>query len=97
MYHVVLCPTCHGQLKRAEVAAKLVAGRDHQLTDVSALDSLELQGVLIVVWHAHLVHPRSVEQHHPPPGEDRRDISQLELRRTKLSSEKLQSSAENMC
>lgn len=32
--------TCHGQLQCAEVAAKLVAGRDHQLTDVCAPDPL---------------------------------------------------------
>lgn len=62
--------TCHGQLKRAEVAAKLVAGRDHQLADVCASDPLELQGVLIVVWHAHLIRARFVDQHHPPPDED---------------------------
>lgn len=71
--------TCHSQLRRAEVAAKLVAGRDHQLTDVCTPDSLKLQGVLIVVWHAQLIHPQSVDQHHPPPGEDSGNVPQLEL------------------
>lgn len=59
--------TCHGQLKCAQVAAKLVSGRDHQLTDVRAPDPLQLQGVLIIVRHAHLAHPRLTDQHHAPP------------------------------
>lgn len=63
-------PTCHGQLKCAEVTAKLVAGRDHQLTSVGALDPLEPQGVLIVVWHAHLVGSWFADQHHSPPEEN---------------------------
>lgn len=61
--------TCHGQLGRAEVTAKLVAGRDHQLTYVSALHALYLQGVLNVVRHAHLIRSWFVDQHHAPPEE----------------------------
>lgn len=60
-------PTCHGQLQSAQVAAELVAGRHHQLAHVGGPDPLKLQGVLVVVRHAHLVHPQLVDQHHPPP------------------------------
>lgn len=76
-------PTCQSQLERAEVTAKLVAGRDHQLADVRASDSLQLQCVLIVVWHAHLTRPRFVDQHHPPPEEHRDSISQLQTSKQK--------------
>lgn len=63
--------TCHGQLKCAEVAAKLVAGGDHQLPEVRASDALEPQGVLIVIWHAHFVHSWFIDQRRPPPGKHR--------------------------
>lgn len=48
--------TCHGQLEHAEVTAKLVAGRHHQLANVGAANPLQPQRVLVVVGHAHLVY-----------------------------------------
>ena len=60
--------TCQGQLYGAQVAAKLVVRHDDQRSHVQAPNPLQLQGVLVVVGHAHLMHPGFVHQRHPSPG-----------------------------
>ena len=71
--------TCHSQLEGAEVAAKLVGSRDDQLAGVCTPDPLDLERVLVVIRHAHLIHPWLVQQHHPTPGEDTHVISLIRL------------------
>lgn len=78
-------PTCQSQLKCAEVAAKLVTGRDHQLPHVRALDTHQPQRVVVVVGHTQLTRPGLVHQSHAPPDEDRRQSVRV---RTGLKREK---------
>ncbi len=62
-----LLPTCHLHGEGAGVAAELVGGGEHHLSHISTLHFEQLQRVLVVVWHCHLVQARLVGEDRSPP------------------------------
>lgn len=61
--------TSHLHVEGAAVAAKLVGCHKLHLSDVSTLHLEQLQRVLIIVWHRHLVQAGLAGEDHSSPVE----------------------------
>lgn len=64
-----LLPTCYLHIEGAAVTAILVGGQKHHLADVSSLHFEQLERVLVVIWHCHLVQAWLAGQNGSPPAE----------------------------
>lgn len=62
-------PTCHVHVEGAAVAAVLVGGHKHHLSNVSTPHLEQLQHVLVVIWHCHLIQAGLAGQDSSPPAE----------------------------
>lgn len=60
--------TCHLHNEFAAVTAILIGGHKLHLSDVSTLHFQQLQRVLVVIWHCHLIQAWLVGQDHSSPG-----------------------------
>jgi len=52
---IELPPTCHLHIEGAAVASILIGGHKRHLSNVSTLHFQQLQRVLVIIWHCHLI------------------------------------------